>query len=145
MVRTYWQICVQLPKSKCNASKCISHTHISPCFVNSNAKKVGLIINFVLVTPYGDIDLGQHWLRQRLVAWRHQTITWTNVDFFITGKVHWHSSEGNFTKDIPNLNYWNQLEITSTSPRGHWVKPCGMYYIRRQKLPVSVFLRNVTT
>ena len=34
-----------------------------------------------LVTPYGDRDLGQHWLRQWLVAWRHQTITWTNVQF----------------------------------------------------------------
>ena len=33
-----------------------------------------------LVTPYGDRDLGQHWLRQWLVAWRHQAITWTNVD-----------------------------------------------------------------
>ena len=33
-----------------------------------------------LVTPYGDIDLRQHWFRQWLVAWRHQAITWTNVD-----------------------------------------------------------------
>ena len=30
--------------------------------------------------PYGDRDLCQHWLRQWLVAWRHQAITWTNVD-----------------------------------------------------------------
>ena len=34
-----------------------------------------------LVTPYGDRDLGQHWLRQWLVALRHQAITWTNVDW----------------------------------------------------------------
>ena len=34
-----------------------------------------------LVTPYGDRDLGQHWLRKWLVAWRHQAITWTNVDW----------------------------------------------------------------
>ena len=33
-----------------------------------------------LMTPYGSIDLGQHWLRKWHVAWRHQTITWTNVD-----------------------------------------------------------------
>ena len=33
-----------------------------------------------LVTPYGDTDLGQHWLRKWLVAWRHQAITWTSVD-----------------------------------------------------------------
>ena len=34
-----------------------------------------------LLTPYGDIDLGQHWIRYWFVAWRHQAITWTNVDF----------------------------------------------------------------
>ena len=31
------------------------------------------------MTTYGDTDLGQHWPRQWLVAWRHQAITWTNV------------------------------------------------------------------
>ena len=34
-----------------------------------------------LVTPYGDKDLGQHWLRKWLVAWQHQAITWNNVDW----------------------------------------------------------------
>ena len=34
-----------------------------------------------LVTPYGDRDLGQHWLRKWLVAWQHQAITWTNIDW----------------------------------------------------------------
>ena len=33
-----------------------------------------------LVTPFGDRDLGHHWLRWWLVAWRHQAATWTNVD-----------------------------------------------------------------
>ena len=33
-----------------------------------------------LVTPNGDKDLDQHWLRQWLAAWRHQAITWTNAD-----------------------------------------------------------------
>ena len=33
-----------------------------------------------LVTPYGDRDMGQHWVRQWIAAWRHQTITRTNVD-----------------------------------------------------------------
>ena len=32
------------------------------------------------MTQYGDIDLGQHWLRQWIVAWRHQAITWPNID-----------------------------------------------------------------
>ena len=30
--------------------------------------------------PYGDRELGQPWLRWWLAAWRHQAITWTNVD-----------------------------------------------------------------
>ena len=33
-----------------------------------------------IMAPYGDIDLAQHGLRQWLAAWRHQAITWTNVD-----------------------------------------------------------------
>ena len=32
-----------------------------------------------LVTPYGDIDLGQHWFRYWLVAWWHRTVAWTTV------------------------------------------------------------------
>ena len=32
-----------------------------------------------LMSPYGDKDLGQHWLRWWLVAWCHQAITWTSV------------------------------------------------------------------
>ena len=39
-----------------------------------------ILTHYGLVTPYGDTDLGQHWLRLWLVAWRHQAITWTNVD-----------------------------------------------------------------
>ena len=34
-----------------------------------------------LMMPYGDRDVGQHWLRWWLVAWQHQAITWTNVDW----------------------------------------------------------------
>ena len=30
--------------------------------------------------PYGDIGLEQHWLQLWPVAWRHQAITWSNVD-----------------------------------------------------------------
>ena len=35
-----------------------------------------------LVTAYGGRDLGQHWSRLWLVAWRHQAIIWTNVDLW---------------------------------------------------------------
>ena len=33
-----------------------------------------------LVTPYDDIDMGQHWLQQWLAAWRHQAINRTNIE-----------------------------------------------------------------
>ena len=33
-----------------------------------------------LVTPHGDIDLGQHWFRYCLVVWGHRAITCINVD-----------------------------------------------------------------
>ena len=33
-----------------------------------------------LVSSYGVIELGQHWFRQWLGAWRHQVIAWINVD-----------------------------------------------------------------
>ena len=45
----------------------------------SNRRRHSHYTNFR--TPYGDRDLGQHCLRQWLVAWWHQAITWTNVDF----------------------------------------------------------------
>ena len=34
-----------------------------------------------VLTPYVDIHRGQHLSRQWLVAWRHQTITWTTLTY----------------------------------------------------------------
>ena len=31
------------------------------------------------MTPYGDTDLGLHWLRQWFAVWWHQATTWNNV------------------------------------------------------------------
>ena len=33
------------------------------------------------MTPYGYMDLDQHWLWEWHAAWRHQATTWTNIDF----------------------------------------------------------------
>ena len=44
-----------------------------------------LLTHYDLVTPYGDIDLGQHCLRWWLVFWWHQAITWTKCWFIISG------------------------------------------------------------
>ena len=37
-------------------------------------------LNLCLVTPHGDMNLGQLLLRPLFNAWQHQAITWTNVD-----------------------------------------------------------------
>ena len=47
-------------------------------WVNTDSSNV--LTHRGLVTPYGDIELSQHWLRQWLVAWQCQTIIWTNSD-----------------------------------------------------------------
>ena len=43
-----------------------------------------------LVMPNGNIDLGQHWFRYRLVAWWHQVITSANFDSLsvCSGDIH---------------------------------------------------------
>ena len=46
-----------------------------------------------LVMPYGDIDLGQHWLRQWLVAWCTKPLPKPILIYHIT-EVQWHSSGG---------------------------------------------------
>ena len=37
------------------------------------------LTDYSLVTPYGNMELGQHWLRQWFVAWRLEAITWTRL------------------------------------------------------------------
>ena len=46
--------------------------------ISSKGETMLDLTHCALVTSYD--DLGQHWLRYWLVAWRHQAITWTNVD-----------------------------------------------------------------
>ena len=43
---------------------------------------VSLLFAWITVdqmTLYGNIDLAQHWFRKWLVAWWHQSTTWTNI------------------------------------------------------------------
>ena len=56
------------------------------CLVCRDAESLSMFKNLVrlmpcqisthcgLVIQYGDIDLGQHWLRQRFVTWQHQAL-----------------------------------------------------------------------
>ena len=85
-----------------------------------------------LAKPYGDIDLGQHWLRQRFVAWQHQAFTWTNINLSFRN-VQCHYSDDNFTKDTPATHHWCQLEnclseIGFKSLGGHWVNDVWQFW-----------------
>ena len=42
---------------------------------------LGHINSLCIVTPSGNIDLGQYWLRLWLIVWWHLAITWINVDY----------------------------------------------------------------
>ena len=80
------------------------------------------------MTPYGDMDLGQHWLRLWLVAWRHQAITWTSVDLSSVMFCGIHPRALSY-KDfkIPINKTRLKIEnfkITSKSHRGQWVQRC---------------------
>ena len=52
-----------------------------------------------LVTLNGEIDLGDHWWKLWLIAWRYEAITWTNADlpFWM---VLWPSHENNFAPKL---------------------------------------------
>ena len=56
-----------------------------------------------LVTPYGDRDLGHHWLRKWLVSWRHQGITWTNVDLSSGRSSNIHRRESSHEIPPPSI------------------------------------------
>ena len=80
----------------------------------------------VLVTLYGDTDLAQNWLRQWLVAWRHQAITWTNVDLSWVRSRGRHQSEGQIWTCHSIKQDWKCVfKLVSRSPRNqcvNWLK-----------------------
>ena len=78
-----------------------------------------------LVTPYGDRDLGQHWLRCWLVAWWHQAITWTTVDWSSVKSSDIHiraisqeMPQPSVTKICLKITF---LKFHSNFPGGQWV------------------------
>ena len=100
-------------------------------FCIMSAKSI-LLTHCGLVTPYGDKDLGQYWLKLWLIAWWHQAIIWTNVDLLFAG-----TSDFNLRAILPDITHpsitkigfkilfkspWGPwVKISTTSPRGHWV------------------------
>ena len=82
-----------------------------------------------ILTPYGYICRGQHWLRSWLVAWQHQAITWTDVDLSSSIRscgIHlWALSSEDLKIPISKT----RLKIAFRSPRGRRVNiisPCRL-------------------
>ena len=79
-----------------------------------------------LVTPYGDWDLGQHWLKIMaccLTAPSH----YLNQCWITINMVQWHSYKGSFPRDTSVIDYENQLENYSSeiyfeTPKGQRIK-----------------------
>ena len=101
-----------------------------------------------LVIPYGNIYLGQHSLRQWLVAWWHQTINWTNVDLslnMLRGICLRAMSQEVLIKLIClSVFKDNTFKITAISPR----RSMKLWYILRiyqWKLTIPSFLCLMNT
>ena len=71
------------------ASKACAVTHYV-WLVPWKAAEYYILTQRVLVTSYCERDEGQHWLMQWCVIWRHQAITWSNVDLLSarSGDIH---------------------------------------------------------
>ena len=70
--------------------------------------------------PYGNLDVGQLWIRWWLVAWQPVSSHYLNLCWLAITGVLWHSPKNNFTS-AQNINPKNKFEnyafrITATSP-----------------------------
>ena len=73
--------------------------------------------------PYGNIDLGQHWLRKWHIAWQHPAITWVKVDLSkVFCGIHLRAILQEVLMNlIHNKCSECTFKITATSTRGQWV------------------------
>ena len=107
------------------------------------------LTHFGLVTPYDDINLVQHWLRSWLAAWRHQAITWTNVDLSLVRSSGIHLSA--ILQEIPQPSVTEISlkiyisKILFKSPRGQWVKHSVILFPFSDLLPESVPVGQVVS
>ena len=77
-----------------------------------------------LAMPNEDIELCQHWLKEWLVAWWHQAITWTNVDLSSIrfSDSHLRAIEQEIPQPSVLKMAWKLLKskISFKSHRGQW-------------------------
>ena len=86
------------------------------------------LTRYGFVTPYGNIDLSQQSLRSWLVTWRHQAITWTNVDL---STWFWGTYPRSFYQEVLKISIRRMssknslVKITSTTLWVQWVEMKG--------------------
>ena len=78
----------------------------------------------ILVTPCGGTDTGQQWLSKWPVAWRHQVITWTDVDSRILVPIpaQFHRKCARYAGQKTRFKI-NFLEILMQLPGDTWINP----------------------
>ena len=121
--------CTHFPSRKC--IPIILHARLWPFCLSLN-----MLTNSGLVTPYGDIDLCQHWFRQCLAAWRHQAITCTNVDLVRSIDIH--------TRAILQEVTWPSITWISvkTYPKFHSNLPGGKELITNIAIQLTQVLQT---
>ena len=94
-----------------------------------------------LMMPYADIDLGQHWLRWWLFAWRHRVITRTNVELASVRSSDIHLRVIS-QRPKTDENYLSKFSVES--PMGHWLK-CHILgnSHNRQQFPDMTSMSNI--
>ena len=80
LYRIFWYPNCKISSSECRRSSCSSLYRIS-WYPNCKIS-MSLILDLIqcfLVEPYGMTDLDQYWIREWLIVWQHQAITWFSV------------------------------------------------------------------
>ena len=73
-----------------------------------------------LMVPYGDTELGQHWLRRWLVAWQYQAISWIKSEITIIQAMQ-NSPESNIINDARDISLsLKSLYSALSIYRGHF-------------------------
>ena len=86
------------------------------------------------MTSYGNIDLGQHWFRERLVAWRHQAIPRTNVNASWYSDAIWRHRSGSTLAQV--------MACCLMAP-SHYLNQCWLnIYVALWHSAENVFTRN---
>ena len=94
-----------------------------------------ILTHWDLLTPFGDINMGQNWLSKGLVAWRHQAITWTNVDLSSVRSSGIHLSA--ISWEIPARPQFTKISLTITYLKLNWNLPRANELTYRHKAALN--------